>query len=93
MLSDDRQENQQQTNIQYPKQIEVTSGLSALYPVIEQRRDCLPRDLNDKLEPDSDESITEDPEDDNIIHNEIADTYESSLPSAQMPRRNGNNGI
>ena len=38
-------------------QVEVVSGLSALYPLIEQRRDSLPRDLNDELESDSDESI------------------------------------
>lgn len=92
MLRENRQERQQ-TSVQDSTQVEVISGLSALYPLIEQRRDSLPRDLNDELEPDSDESAIEDTGDDTITYNEIADTYESSLPSAQMSRRDGNNGI
>ena len=55
-------------------QVEVISGLSALYPLIEQRRETLPRDLNDELESDSDESI--------IGVHEPAHAYEASLCSA-----------
>lgn len=55
VLREDQQENQQDST-----QIEVISGLSALYPLIDQRRDYLPRDLKDELELESDESVFED---------------------------------
>ncbi len=55
MLRGYQQENQRDS-----KQIEVISGLSALYPLIDQRRDVLPRDLKDELELESDESVVED---------------------------------
>ncbi len=83
MLREDRQEIQQD---QDSTQVEVVSGLSALYPLIEQRRDTLPRDLNDELESDSDESMIEDG-----MHNEPADVYGPGLSSAQIPRRGSNN--
>ena len=83
MLREDRQEIQQD---QDSTQVEVVSGLSALYPLIEQRRDTLPRDLNDELESDSDESMIEDD-----MHNEPADAYGPGLSSAQTPRRGSNN--
>lgn len=51
-------------------QVEVVSGLSALYPLIEQRRETLPRDLNDELE-----SIIEDIRH-NTINHEPANAYE-----------------
>ena len=59
--------------------IEVISELSTLYPLIERRRDSLPRDLNDELESDSNESITEDTVHDGNSYNEPADVYEPSL--------------
>lgn len=77
MLREDRQDNQQDST-----QIEVVSGLSALYPLIEQRRNSLPRVLNDELESDSDESMIEATIHDNTSHNEP----EPSLSSAQIPR-------
>ena len=55
MLREDQQENQQDST-----QIEVISGLSALYPLIDQRRDYLPKDLKDELELESDESVFKD---------------------------------
>ena len=82
MLREDHQEIQQDQNA---TQVEVVSGLSALYPLIEQRRDSLPRNLND-LESDSDESMIEDD-----MHNDPADVYEPNLSSAQIPRRGSNN--
>ena len=82
MLREGRQDNQQDAT-----QIEVFSGLSALYPLIEQRRDSLSRDLNDKLEPDSDESITEDTTLDNTTYTEPVGAYESTFSSVQVPRR------
>lgn len=81
MLREDQQEIQQDQN---STQVEVVSGLSSLYPLIEQRRDSLPRDLNN-LESDSDQSMIEDD-----MHNDPADVYGSSLSSAQIPRRGSN---
>ena len=77
MLGEDRQETPQEST-----QIEVISGLCALYPLIEQRRDSLPGDLNDDLEVESDESSIEDTMHDSISDNEPADAYESSSSSA-----------
>ena len=68
MLRGDQQESQQDST-----QIEVISGLSALYPLIDQQRDVLRRDLKDELELDSDESISEDSTWDNPSHNEAAE--------------------
>ena len=67
-------------------QVEVVSGLSALYPLIEQRRDSLPRDLNDELESDSDESVIGDIRHDNTINHEPVNAYEPNRSSAQTPR-------
>lgn len=58
-------------------QVEVVAGLSALYFLIEQRRETLPRHLNDELQ-----SIIEDIRHSTINH-EPANTYEPSLCSAQ----------
>lgn len=77
MLGEDRQETPQEST-----QIEVISGLCALYPLIEQRRDSLPGDLNDDLEVESDESSIEDTMHDSTSDNEPADAYESSSSSA-----------
>ena len=81
MLRENWQENQHQTSNQESTQIEVVFELSALYPLIEQRREILLRDLNNKLESDFDESIIE-----NIRYNTInyepANAYEPSLYSA-----------
>lgn len=93
VLREDQQENQQETSSQDSTQIEVMSGLSALYPLIDQRRDSLPKDLKDKLESDSDDSMTEDNIHDNIMDNEPADIYEPSSSSAQIPRHGNNNGF
>ena len=71
MLRGDQQESQQDST-----QIEVISGLSALYPLIDERRDLLRRDLKDELESDSDESIFEDTTWDNTLHNEPAERYD-----------------
>lgn len=68
VLRGDQQESQQDST-----QIEVISGLSALYPLIDQQRDVLRRDLKDELELDSDESIFEDSTWDNPSHNEAAE--------------------
>ena len=68
MLRGDQQESQQDST-----QIEVISGLSALYSLIDQRRDVLRRDLKDKLELDSDESIFEDITWDDTLQNEAAE--------------------
>ena len=84
VLREDRQENQHQTSNQESTQVEVVSGLSALYPLIEQRRETLPRDLNDELESDSDESIIGDIRH-NTINHEPANAYEPTLYSAQAP--------
>ena len=50
-------------------QIEVLSGLSALYPLIDQRRDSLPRDLKDELESDTDDLMIEDNTDYDAMNN------------------------
>ena len=77
MLGEDRQETPQEST-----QIEVISGLCALYPLIEQRRDSLPGELNDDLEVESDESSIEDTMRDSTSDNEPAEAYESSSSSA-----------
>ena len=59
-------------------QIEVFSRLSALYLLIEQRRDTLAGDLNNTLEPDSDESIVGDTTHDNASYNEHLQIYMST---------------
>ena len=52
------------------------SGFRAYsYPLIEQRRNFLPRDLNDKLESDSDESIIENIRHDNTINHKPINAY------------------
>lgn len=86
MLRGDQQETRQDST-----QIEVISGLSTLYPLIEQRRDFLPRDLKDELELDSDDSIFEDTIHDYTLHNEPIEAYGPSLSSARIPRRGRNN--
>lgn len=85
MLRGNQQESQQDST-----QIEVISGLSAPYPLIEQRRDLLPRDLKDELEFDSDGSIFEDTIYDNTLDNEHSGAYDCSLSSPRIPRRGRN---
>ena len=75
MLREDRQGNQSQTSNQESKQVEVVSGLSTLYPLIEERRETSPRDLNNKLISDSDESIIGDIGH-NTIDNKPINTYD-----------------
>lgn len=82
VLREDRQENQQNMSNQDTTQVEVVSGSSALYLLIEQRRDSLPRDLNDELESDSDESIIEDTTWHNTLHNEPAEPYDQLVLSS-----------
>lgn len=87
MLREGQHEVQQDST-----QIEVFSGLSALYPLIEQRRDSLSEDLNDKLELDSDESTIGDTTQEDTSRTDPSSVYESSLSSAQVPRRGRPNG-
>ncbi len=86
MLRGDQQERQQDST-----QIEVISGLSTLYHLIEQRHNLLPRDLKNKLEFNSDSSIFEDTIYDNTLDNEHSGAYDRSLSSARIPRRGRNN--
>lgn len=64
-----------------------------LYFLIEQRRDSLSRDLTQKLDADSNESSVENTIHDDPSHNESTDVYDPSLSSAQIPRRDRNNGF
>ena len=86
MLRGDRQDDQRDTGNQDSTQVEVVSELSALYPLIYQRRDSLPRDLKDELESDSDDAMI-----DENIHNNII--YEPGSSSASIPRHGSNNGF
>ena len=87
MLREGRQGNQEDWT-----RIEVISELSTLYPLIEQRRDSLSRDLNDELESDYNESTPEDTAHDDDSHYDAADVYEPSLFSAQIRHRGRNDG-
>lgn len=69
--------------------IEVFSRLSTLYPLIEQRRDTLTGDLNDILEPDSDESIVEYTTHDNASYNERLRVYMSTAQVLSRGRDHG----